>query len=251
MILSAFTSSARPQHLFRSCRIPARQIKQIKFLLRIVNHRHFMMSLLITNVLTGLFQVFSPRGLMVLISTPKTTSRKSLSETWMTFKNMFCTPRLQHNLCILDRILFGQINLEMNMIASKTKILEFKTKSPHFIKSSHTGVDVRLLPETAMPVLGDKNHGHPVISGVTRNLFRATATYIFQNYSSCRANKVQARSGLPRATYFRNCYSEKKVSTFHLRTFVTLSPRSILGLKIKKLRTILKILINCVTDLNN
>ena len=170
MILSAFTSSASP-HFFRSCRIPARRIKQIKFLLRIVNHRHFMMSLLITNVLTGLFQVFSPRGLMVFISTPKTTSRKPLSETRMTFKHMFCTPRLQHNLCITDRILFRQVHLKMNMIARETKILEFKTKFFEFIKPLDAGVDVRLLPKTVIPVLGDENHGHPVISGVTRNLF--------------------------------------------------------------------------------
>ena len=34
--------------------------------------------------------------------------------------------------------------------------------------------------------MGDKHHGHPIVSGVTRNLFRATAGYIFQNFSrSC------------------------------------------------------------------
>ena len=198
MILSAFTSSASP-HFFRSCHIPARRIKQIKFLLRIVNHRHFMMSLLITNVLTGLFQVFSPRGLMVFISTPKTTSRKPLSETRMTFKHMFCTPRLQHNLCITDRILFRQVHLKMNMISSETKILKLKTKSFQFIKPLNTGIDMRLLPETVIPILSDENHGHPVISGVTRNLFRANTTNTFQNFAqSCRASIGQAHSGLPR-----------------------------------------------------
>ena len=118
---------------------------------------------------------------MVFIATSKATSRKSLSETSMSFKHSFSTPRLQHNLCIPYRILFWQVHLKMNMIASKTKILEFKTKFFEFIKPLDAGVDVRLLPETVIPVLSDKNHRHPVISGVTRNLFRATATYIFQN----------------------------------------------------------------------
>ena len=117
---------------------------------------------------------------MVFIATPKATSRKSLSETSMSFKHSFSTPRLQHNLCIPYRILFGQVHLKMNMIARETKILELKTKSFQFIKPLDAGVDVRLLPETVIPVLSDKNHRHPVISGVTRNLFRANATYIFQ-----------------------------------------------------------------------
>jgi len=34
--------------------------------------------------------------------------------------------------------------------------------------------------------MGDKHHGHPIVPGVTRNLFRATAICIFQNFSrSC------------------------------------------------------------------
>jgi len=91
----------------------------------------------------------------------------------------------------------------MNMISSETEILELKTKSFQLVKPLDTGVDVRLLPETVIPVLGDKNHRHPVISGVTRNLFRANATYIFQKlHVPVVPFKVQARSGLPRATEF-------------------------------------------------
>ncbi len=89
----------------------------------------------------------------------------------------------------------------MNMIASKTKILEFKTKSFQFIKPLNTGIDVRLLPKTDISLFGDEHHGHPVISGVTRNLFRANATNTFQNFAqSCRASIGQAHSGLPRTT---------------------------------------------------
>jgi len=139
---------------------------------------------------------------MVFIATPKATSRKSLSETSMSFKHSFSTPRLQHNLCIPYRIIFWQVHLKMNVIACETKILEFKAESFEFKKSLDAGVDVRLLPETVIPVLSDKNHRHPVISGVTRNLFSANTTNIFQNNRSCRTVEGQACSGLPRATEF-------------------------------------------------
>jgi hypothetical protein len=39
------------------------------------------------------------------------------------------------------------------------------------------GVDIDLFSETVISVVGDEHHRHPVITGVTRNLFRATATY--------------------------------------------------------------------------
>jgi hypothetical protein len=43
---------------------------------------------------------------------------------------------------------------------------------------------VDLFSKTVISVVGDKHHGHPVIAGVTRNLFRATAiTSIIQFFS--------------------------------------------------------------------
>jgi len=56
-----------------------------------------------------------------------------------------------------------------------------------------TGVYVDLFSEAVVSVVGDEHHGHPVVAGVTRNLFRATARYDFHisNYS-CRAFIEQA-----------------------------------------------------------
>jgi hypothetical protein len=82
-----------------------------------------------------------------------------------------------------------------------------------------------LFTEASIPFFGDKQHFNPIVPGVTRNLFSANAGYFFQKYAlSCRAIYGQARSGLPRATYFRKGYSEKKISAFHLRAFTSLSP---------------------------
>jgi hypothetical protein len=43
---------------------------------------------------------------------------------------------------------------------------------------------MRLLSKTPIPLLGDEKHCHPITSGVTRNLFRATALYNFHNFVS-------------------------------------------------------------------
>ena len=67
------------------------------------------------------------------------------------------------------------------MVSSKTKLSKFKTKFFTFLERIKASVYVRLFPETHIPVMGDKHHGHPIVPGVTRNLFRATAICILQN----------------------------------------------------------------------
>src|SRR5512136_2860278 len=47
-----------------------------------------------------------------------------------------------------------------------------------------TDVNIDSFSKTIISVMGDKHHGHPVIAGVTRNLFRATATYNIHNFFS-------------------------------------------------------------------
>jgi hypothetical protein len=54
--------------------------------------------------------------------------------------------------------------------------------------------------EAVVPVSSDKHHGHPIISGVTQNLFRASATYNLHNFDfSCRTI-YRGGECLPRAT---------------------------------------------------
>jgi hypothetical protein len=58
-----------------------------------------------------------------------------------------------------------------------------------------TDVDVDLLSKTVVSVVGDEHHGHPVIASIIRNLFRATANYIFHTeFFSCRTFKGQAKA---------------------------------------------------------
>jgi hypothetical protein len=89
-------------------------------------------------------------------------------------------------------------------------------------------IDIDLFSKTIISVVGDKHHGHPVISGVTRNLFRVTTTYNFHIVEfSCRTFIGQT-NGLPRATKKRHGLTEKKGdATFHLRVFHFVSDHAV------------------------
>ena len=63
------------------------------------------------------------------------------------------------------------------MIEGKTEVAELKPETLQILERLEEDVDVDLFSKTVISVVGDKHHGHPVIAGVTRNLFRATATY--------------------------------------------------------------------------
>ena len=81
------------------------------------------------------------------------------------------------------------------MIQCETEITELKSKSFQVTECLDAGVDIDLFSKTVISVVGDKHHGHPVIAGVTRNLFRATAIYIFhKDFFSCRTFIGQANA---------------------------------------------------------
>ena len=63
------------------------------------------------------------------------------------------------------------------MIEDKAEVAELKTEVFEFMEHLDADVDVDLFSKTIISVVGDEHHRHPVIAGVTRNLFRATTTY--------------------------------------------------------------------------
>ena len=65
---------------------------------------------------------------MVFVPAPKATMRVSFPESRMLFKHLLCTMGLDHDLCIFNRITFGDIDLEMNMNCSKTEFTKLKSK---------------------------------------------------------------------------------------------------------------------------
>ena len=81
------------------------------------------------------------------------------------------------------------------MVQGEAKVAELESKTFQLAKSLDAGVNVDLLSKTIISVVGDKHHGYLVITGVTRNLFRATANYIFhKDLFSCRTFNGQANA---------------------------------------------------------
>ena len=96
------------------------------------------------------------------------------------------------------------------MVQSETKVTELKPKAFEIMERLDAGVDIDLFSKTVISIVGDKHHGYPVITGVTRNLFRATANYINHTiFFSCRVAKG-AGECLPHATKKIIVYLEKK-----------------------------------------
>jgi len=86
------------------------------------------------------------------------------------------------------------------MIQSEAEVAELKPEAFEFMKRLDADVNVDLLSKTVISVVSDEHHRHPVIAGVTRNLFRATANYFYHTiFFSCRVRKG-AGECLPHAT---------------------------------------------------
>ena len=151
------------------------------------------MTLLITEILAGFLQVHHACGSMMLIPAPETSSWVPFPEPWMNLEHFFSTIRLEHNLCIFDRVPLWDVHLEVNMVPCESEVAELETEAFQVMERLGARIYVRLFSETVISFLGDEHHCHPVIAGVTRNLFRAIAIYIYQNFSRilshlCRAH---------------------------------------------------------------
>jgi hypothetical protein len=104
----------------------------------------------------------------------------------------------------------------MNMIEGKTEVAELKPETLQVVERLEEDVDVDLFSKTVVSVVGDEQHGHPVMACVTRNLFRVTTTYNSHNFCiSCRVFEGQANACRTRQK--RYCLvGEKGDATFHL-----------------------------------
>jgi hypothetical protein len=75
----------------------------------------------------------------------------------------------------------------MDMVHSETEVAKLEAESFQVMERLDADINVDLLSKAIISVVGDKHHRHPVIAGITRNLFRATATYKIHNFLfSCR-----------------------------------------------------------------
>ena len=181
------------------------------------------------EVLAGFLQVHHACGGMMFVPTPETPSWVPFPEPRMCLEHFLSAMGLEHNLCIFDRVPFWDIHLEVYMVPGETKVAELEPKAFQVMERFSAGVNVGLFPETVISFLGDEHHCHPVIAGVNRNLFRASATFIYQNFhASCRTFVGHTSCGVSHATKKRLVNWLKNGATFHLRVLrYRFRPRSI------------------------
>ena len=126
----------------------------------------------------------------MFVSAPETAAWIQFPEARMALEYLFCTMGFEHDFSILDGIPLRNVDLEMDMNSSKTKLAELESKPFKFTKSLGAGIDVGLFAETVVPAFGVKLHRDPVVACVMRWLFIASATYIFHIMNfSCRTFK--------------------------------------------------------------
>ena len=123
----------------------------------------------------------------------------------------------------------------MNMVHSETEVTELKAESFQVMERLNADIDIDLFSKTVViSVVGDKHHRHPVIAGVTRNLFRATATYTIHEFFSPVAS-LKGQVNTCRTRQNDNSLSgEKRDATFHLRVLHCVSDRAVFSVATKK-----------------
>ncbi len=127
----------------------------------------------------------------------------------------------------MNGVSFWDVDLKMHVVFSKAEFTELKAETLQVSECLDTSIDVTLFSEISVSFVCGKHHGHPVIAGVTRNLFRAIATYNIHNFCiSCRTNQ-RAGKDLPRATKKRTVDRLKMEAAFHLRVFHCVSDHAV------------------------
>jgi hypothetical protein len=154
---------------------------------------------------------------MVFVAAPESAAGVSLSEAWEVFEHFLGGVRFQHDLCNLNGVPLWYIDQEVDMVKGKAEVAELKPEAFEVMERLGADVNVDLFSKTVVSVVGDEHHGHPVIASVTRNLFRATANYIFHNnFFSCRTFRGQANACRVRQKRHIVCL-EKKIG---MRLFI-------------------------------
>ena len=81
------------------------------------------------------------------------------------------------------------------MVHGEAEVAELESEASEFMERLDADVYVDLFTKAIVSVVGDKHHRHPIVAGVTRNLFRAAANYIYHIvFFSCRVFIGQANA---------------------------------------------------------
>jgi hypothetical protein len=115
----------------------------------------------------------------MVISTPEATMWVPFSKPREGFEHLPCGIGFEYDLCGFNRVPFWDVHQEVDMIEGKAEVAKLEPKAFQVMERLDAGVDVDLFSKAIISV-----------AGVTRNLFRATANYIFHTiFFSCRVRE--------------------------------------------------------------
>jgi hypothetical protein len=101
------------------------------------------------------------------------------------------------------------------MVECEIEFPKLKAEAFQVAERLEEDVDIDLFSKTVISVVGNEHHRHPVIASVSRNLFRATANYIFHiEIFSCRTFRGQAKACRTRQKRVSFDYLRKKRCDF-------------------------------------
>jgi hypothetical protein len=114
---------------------------------------------------------------MVFVPTPEATARISFVESRVRLEHLLTAVGFKHSFRSLNGVLFRDVHWEVNVTSAKAEITELKPEAFEIPERLGASVDMRLLLEAVVVAFGFKHHSHPVVSGVNRWFFMATAIY--------------------------------------------------------------------------
>ena len=163
----------------------------------------------------------------MLVPAPESTSRVAFAEPGVRLEHLYSAVGFEHDLSALNGVPFGDVGLEVDVVFGESEFAERKPMAFQVMERLGAGVDVALFPEAVVAVLGHKHQGHPVVAGVTRNLFRATARYNLHRFlNSSRANT--GAGGTPATRDKKRVSSvlrKRRRTAFHLRVFTVVQTK--------------------------
>jgi len=136
----------------------------------------------------------------VLVPAPESTPWVAFAEPGVRLEHPISAVGFEHGLSALNGVPFGDVDLEVDVVFGEPEFAEPKPMAFQVVERLGAGVNVALFPKAVVAVLGHKHQGHPVVAGVTRNLFRATAQYVLHNLLSPVAPLQGQADACPRAT---------------------------------------------------
>ena len=164
----------------------------------------------------------------MVVPTPEPAAWVSFPEAREGFEHFPGCVGFEHDLSGFDGVPLRDVDQEVYVVEGEAEVAELEPEAFQVKERLDAEVDVDLLSKTVVSVVGDEHHRHPVIAGVTRNLFRATAIYIYHIvFCSCRVREGRANARRTRQNRVWFCWRKKEMRLFICGSYAVASDHAV------------------------